>query len=253
VKFVPKKLENTAEISRGDHSWRTFIKNALSVLLTIAALYLLLGASADLVASKIPERWEADLFSWEYPDWDQQSESYLRASAMLDILISDDTLRPLPYSLAILPDSAPNAFALPGGTILLTQGLLDSVGSDSGLAFVIGHELGHHQYRHTLKRIGRSLVFQTAMAMLFGASSRSVIHTSLTLAESSHSRGQERQADEFGINLVLRYYGNDGAALEFFKDLQAAAATGEADWAAFLSSHPLTEVRLAYLRGQLEE
>jgi predicted Zn-dependent protease len=41
--------------------------------------------------------------------------------------------------------------------------------------------------------------------------------------------------------------------LEFFEDMQAGAAAGEEDWAAFLSSHPLTEVRLAYLTELLEE
>jgi len=253
VKFVPKKLEKTAEVSRGDQTWRTFIKNALAIALAIVVFYLILGGLGELAASRIPERWEADLFSWEYPDWDQESDGYLRAMSTFDRLTSDETLRELPYKLAILPDDEPNAFALPGGTILLTQGLLDSVESESGLAFVIGHELGHHQHRHTLKRVGRSLVLQTVTAMLFGASQRSVIQTSLGLAEFSHSRAQERQADEYGVQLVLGHYGNDGSTLEFFEELNRSGATSEADWAAFLSSHPLTEVRLAYLNELLEK
>ena len=59
MKFIPRELRDTADASRGDHTWTSFLKNTASVILILGFLYLLLGLVADVVAWTLPERWEA--------------------------------------------------------------------------------------------------------------------------------------------------------------------------------------------------
>ena len=167
MKFVPRRLEQTADVSRGDTSWQSFAKNALSVVIVLVLGYLALGLVAELVAWTIPDPWEARMFPvarLPHPD----SDAFARAEEILARLARQPGLRDLPYRLTLLPDSDPNAFAYLGGGVGVTRGLLDKVDSETGLATVLGHELGHHQHRHPLRQAVRSLVFQVARGILFG-------------------------------------------------------------------------------------
>ncbi len=171
-----------------------------------------------------------------------------RAEKIFQRLLGHPGLRPLPYRLFLVPISEPNAFAVPGGAVGVTQGLLDDIESEVGLALVLGHELGHHQARHPLKRTGRMLVFSVARALLFGAHDTSLVDRSLAIADSSYSRRQERQADAFGLRLVHDIYGHTEGSLEFFERIRSEHGTEEVRWAAFVRSHPLTSDRIADLR-----
>ena len=151
--------------------------------------------------------------------------------------------------LFLLPTHDQNAYAFPRGRVSVTQGLLDLVGSQAGLATVLGHELGHHQHRHSLKRLGRGLIFTLAHAVLFGGSDSSLVDASLRIAESSYSRRQERQADDFGMRLVHEVFGSTEQSLEFFEDIREGE---EPRWSAFLRSHPLPSDRITDLR-QLQQ
>ena len=248
-KFVPKPLGEAADASRGDRSWTSFLKNSISVVLILTLLYLGLGLLADLVAARIPDRWEARLFSRQPLPDDGASSELSRARNLFEGLIQAPDLRALDYSLFEIPTGRPNAEALPGGAVGLTAGLLKSVESEVGLVMVLGHELGHHQHRHSLKKMGRALLLDTAMALLFGSGGEVVTETTLSLAESSHSRGQEIEADEFALRLVFARYGHTEGSLELFELIRRENEREGSRWASFLASHPLTADRIEHLQA----
>ncbi|MEE8141650.1 MAG: M48 family metallopeptidase [Planctomycetota bacterium] len=252
MKFVPKELKETADISRGTVTWVSALKNVASVVLVLALLYLGLGLTADLLASLIPEELESSFMVWDVETPDAEDPEFQRAQAIFDRLLEQPGLRPLPYRLFLLNFSEPNAVAVPGGGVGVSPALLKLVTSETGLALVLSHELGHHQGRHTLKRLGRALLYRGTMALLFAGSGSSVVNMSLKAAHSSYSRGQEQEADEFGIRLVNRVYGHTRGALEFFEDMAAEQNGSVGRWASFLASHPFTEDRIADLQ-QLQE
>jgi len=249
--FVPGRLEKTADISRGDRSWQSFLGNTASVLIVLVLGYLALGALGELLARSIPDRWEARVFASREADaaaGDDRVPGFTRAEEIFGRLIEHEGLRALPYRLLVLPLDQPNAFALPGGEVGVTRGLLEEVDSETGLALVLAHELGHHQERHTLKRISRTLVFGLARGLLFGRSTASVTDSSLYLAESGYSRRQETAADAFGLRLVRQVYGDTCESLELFEGVLVEANTEGSDWAAFFRSHPATGSRVEELR-----
>jgi Zn-dependent protease with chaperone function len=251
MKFVPRELRDTADASRGDHSWGSFLKNSASVVLILGFLYLLLGLVADVVAWTLPESWEAgylgpSALGWAVPEVDE-SEDLARARILLDSLTEGAELRPLPYHLFLIDEPDPNAVALPGGGIGLTRGLLDRVDSDIGLATVLAHELGHHQGRHNLRLLGRAILSRMVIALLFGESGSVMAEVPLFLAESGYSRRQEAEADEFALRLVNDHFGHTRGSLEFFELVRDEFEAGTHQWGTFLSTHPLTVDRIERL------
>lgn len=253
MKFVPKQLRETADISRGDRSLRSFLLNSLSVLIVLGSLYLGLGLLADLTAEWLPERWEVRIFS-KLPEGEpEDSPRFDRASALFDALLGTAELRPLDYHLFLLDLDQPNAVAIPGGAVGITAELLERVESEIGLATVLAHELGHHQGRHNLKQLGRTLLLRSALALLFKGGGGSMAGISLTLAESSHSRHQETEADEFALRMVRDHFGHTEGSLEFFELIHEEYESDGGKWGAFLSTHPLTQDRIDHLRQMERE
>jgi predicted Zn-dependent protease len=76
------------------------------------------------------------------------------------------THRPnLPYQFAILDTSVVNAFAVPGGYVYVTRGILALMGSEAELSAVLGHELGHVNARHSVRRMSQMLIVQLGLAV----------------------------------------------------------------------------------------
>lgn len=247
MKFVPRRLNKSADASRGRPRWKDWAKGLTSVALIGYAVYLLLGLAADSVADRISEETEVEWFQWiDLGDAPHSQPGFDRAQRVFNRLCLDPELRPLPYELVFLDSVTPNAFALPGGLVAVTEGLLEMVDSEIGLAFVLAHELGHHQSRHALKRLGRTLVSRAVVALASGAGDLSALDHGLMLAGLAHTRGQEREADHFGLDLVHRVYGTTAGAFEFFEEVHAISGDGNR-FSALLHTHPLTEDRIEEL------
>ncbi|MFH2203978.1 MAG: M48 family metallopeptidase [Elusimicrobiota bacterium] len=250
MRFVPRIPRSTADLSRGIKDWPAFLKGALSIILSVAGIYLVLGWTSDITALYIPDRYEAKLFKWVAADKKKQDAPELvRARTLFQRLLVRSDLRELPYHLFLMKSKKPNAFAIPGGGVALTKGLVQEVESDAGLALVIGHELGHHQHRDALRGLGRMLLLQVAMSLCFGESRNiDAAQTILKAAEAGHSRARERRADEFGLRLAHATFGHQEGEFEFFERLVKEGKNGDSRWNAFFLSHPYMPDRIAYLK-----
>lgn len=248
MNYVPKALLETADISRGSFCIKGWLKTLLSGAIILGMLYLAVNAGVDLLVKYLPEKTETRWFSWLYQAAViQDSEGLVRVRRIFAKLLSSGTLRPLPYQLFRLDLDQPNAIAVPGGGVGITQSMLEYIKSDIGLAMVLAHELGHHQYRHGLRRYGRAVIWQTLLSMGTGGEV-SGPEVALQASIAGYSRQQEREADRFGLELVHRAYGHVNGALEFFERLHADAYVQQSRWSGLMSSHPLSSERLANLR-----
>jgi predicted Zn-dependent protease len=223
----------------------------LAVGLVIA--YVALGVVAEGVAAWLPTSWEARLPA---PEWGARrghaahAAALTRAQTTLDRLLAAGDMRPLPYRIVVIEAAAPNAFAIPGGTIGVTSDLLGRVQSERGLAMVLAHELGHHHERHTVRRLGRGLLLYVPLALVLGDS---LPILTVQLAELRYSRAQERAADDFGLRLVHRAYGETAGALEFFEQIQRDASRGGDVWRRLAGTHPPTAERIEALDALARE
>ena len=253
MRFVPRRLEQTGDISRGKPTLKSSLKYLLSVVIILGLGYFLLGLAADGMAASISEETEVNLFRWSFEDVENPTADFERAREIFEKMSGNALLRPLEYRLFLVDYPDPNAFALPGGSVGLSTGLLERLDSEIGLATVIGHELGHHQGRDCLKRIGRALVLRGVFALVFGSGDVHVVQGALDLAESSYSREQELAADAFGLRLVKETYGHTEGCLEFFEMIECEMGSRESPWSALMASHPPTKERIDALRELKKE
>ncbi len=144
----------------------------------------------------------------------------------------------------------PNAFALPGGTVVMTDAFLDQVTDQDARAGVLAHEIGHVTGRHGLRQLYRSAGI-AALAPLIAGDTGPVIEDMLLeanlLLSLTYSRASEHDADRSGIHLA-REAGYDPAGLVTFLEMVAQEEPGLPGWA---STHPATVERIANLREQI--
>jgi predicted Zn-dependent protease len=110
----------------------------------------------------------------------------------------------LAWHFAVLDDPTVNAFAMPGGYIYITRGILAHLNSEAQLAGVLGHEVGHVTHRHTAERITQQQLYGLGLgvASTFSGTVRrygDLAQQGLGLLFLKYSRDDERQADELGV------------------------------------------------------
>ena len=160
------------------------------------------------------------------------------------------------YRFHFVDMAEPNAFALPGGYVYVTRGLLALVNSEDELAGVVGHEIGHVAARHTVQKISK----QGPLAVVFGIASGitglfvplagniigGVGDLTQGLLFSPYSRSQETEADRVGQEMAAKA-GWDPAALSVFLHtlgLEVDLMSKEPRKPSFFDSHPATPDRV---------
>ncbi len=152
-----------------------------------------------------------------------------------------------------MPKIGPNAFSLPGGTILVTDQMVRSFPEPDVLAGVLGHEIVHVAEAHGLKQVYRSLGTYLLVAVIVGDVGPILDDLLLEgglLLSLSYSRDHEWEADRTGMELAARA-GYDPAALAlFFERMTAGERAAGSSW---LSTHPATGERILEIRRYAEE
>ncbi len=161
------------------------------------------------------------------------------------------THRPqLTYHFAVLDSPVVNAFAVPGGYIYVTRGILAMMNSEAELAVVLSHELGHVNARHSVRRLSKLLLVQLGLSV-GGALSETfakltgVASVGIQLLFLKYSRDDEREADFLGVQYSRSGGFNPGEMVNFFTSLQRLGDLSKgASLPGFLSTHPLTKERI---------
>jgi len=156
-----------------------------------------------------------------------------------------------PIELYVCEDDVVNAFAIPGGKIVVYQGILDAFQSWEELAAVLGHELAHVEKRHSLKQMSRKLSTYLVFSIMTSDASGVTavfLENAFTLKDMSNSRSMETEADEMGFQYLTEHSVNPQGMVDLFKALQAEQPDlGEniEKLTKIMSTHPLTEDRIA--------
>ena len=154
-----------------------------------------------------------------------------------------------PFRFRVLRGEAVNAFALPGGPVYITYGLLSLLRTDDQIAGVLGHEIGHIVLRHTAKKLAEGLRYNAvlwALQRLLGGEAAQIAQIGAALLSLKYSREQEREADRFGFELVCRAGYDPRGMIEVFQLFQRMG--GSAGALEFLQTHPNPENRVRELQ-----
>jgi predicted Zn-dependent protease len=188
---------------------------------------------------------------------DPDSEGSAAIDRIADRLTGRLKNRERSWRVQLVRDTAPGAFALPGGFLYVTRGLIDvCAGDEHELAWVIGHEMGHVVHGHAAARIASEWLGSAAAQVAAGGSGplgRWILGTGARAVSRAYSRDQELQADRFGGRLARAAGFDPHAALRVCGRLEDFESRSDAPLAEYFASHPPLPVRADALRRWLAE
>ncbi|HEU4563341.1 MAG TPA: M48 family metalloprotease [Gemmatimonadaceae bacterium] len=166
----------------------------------------------------------------------------------------------LPWTFRVVDDPTPNAFALPGGFIFVTRGMMTLMESEAELATVLGHEIGHVTARHSVQQMSRQQLAQ--LGLVLGAiiapntvgQLGNVAGQGLQLLFLKYGRDDERQADELGFRYALADGYDVREMADVFQALEREQQlTNQSPLPQWLSTHPYPEERIKAVQQRLAQ
>ena len=175
-------------------------------------------------------------------------------------LAQHSELPDLNFTFTVLNDFKVNAFALPGGYVYITRGLLAIAEDEAEVAGVLGHEIGHVTARHTAQRYSAAMATNIGLQVLGvigsiagvpgGAGQLASLGAQIAL--QSYSREQELESDMLGVRYIARAGYNPDAMTDFFHKLKARTALEDkmnnrkdsTEQSSIMATHPLTSERI---------
>jgi Zn-dependent protease with chaperone function len=224
--------------------------------------------AATQLTRQVPMAWEASLSgrllrdldaSWLKPSRlppERQAALRARFDALAAALPAD--LRRYggyapPLSLHFRRGMGANAFALPGGTIVMTDGIVALADKqqlgDEALVGVLAHEMGHVLHRHGTRLVVEQGVLNVGLGLALGDVSWLASVGGSMLTGLSYRRSHESEADCFAIARMTRTGGQAAPMADLLMAMDKGAREGErAGWTEFFSSHPATPQRAAAIK-----
>lgn len=153
-------------------------------------------------------------------------------------------------------DPTINAFALPGGKVIIQSGLIENAKSWEEVLGVLSHELAHVTQRHHLRGVITNIGLYGIIAAFFGdmsAIAGTVVNTGGELASLSNSRDFETEADEVGMKYLYQANIDPKGLIDFFQTLEKQNHSIVDKNLSFLSTHPATQDRISHLRTEFKK
>lgn len=254
---------------------KLFIQNEpypMKIIFKVTALIALLCWMISCVTNPVTGKKELMLFTEEreiaigketdqqirqhyglYPD--EEMTAYVQEVGMTMV---PHTHRPqLRYHFSILDTPVANAFAVPGGYIYITRGLMAMMNSEAELAAVLAHELGHVNARHSMRKMSQLMLIQGGL-VVGSALSETVADLSglatigIQLLFLKFSRNDERQADQLGVLYSRAGKYNPAEMVDFFQTLKGVGDLSDGQsLPGFLSTHPMYSERIENTQDML--
>lgn len=221
-----------------------------------------------MIASQIPISWEQkagdQLFSalsmqYHFVKNDSLKKEFLKVGAPLFRQVEAQGYK---IDLYFVKDPTINAFALPGGKVIVQTGLVSNAKSWEEVMGVLGHELAHVTERHHIRGIINNIGIYALIGAFFGdvtAISGTIAQVGGDLASLSNSRSFENEADERGWDYLVEGKINPNGLVTFFETLKKEHETGmdtlvhqKVDLS-FLSTHPNTQERIEHLKEKAKD
>lgn len=247
---------------------RRRLRAGLAGLAAIAAVALGAGlyvwgipALAGIAAARVPVAWEVALGETAIAQLAPPSkrcadpERQRRLDELTSALVATLPQPSYPFRVAVVDQPMVNAFATPGGFIVILRGLLDRTASAEELAGVLAHEIQHVLHRDATRAILRQASTGILLAALLGDVSGVVafgVESARTLGDLRHSREAEHEADRDGMRMLHAAAVDPDGMLAFFRGMQQQEGMTPAA-ARYLSTHPPAGDRLQALAALAAE
>lgn len=240
---------------------RNFAKFGIATVALVALVIISLPALSGLITTLIPLSYEKQLGEETLTTLDAIFEGAGKTCSepagqqalmkLTERLTGGRNLR-VPIDVRVVPVDIQNAVALPGGTILLFDGLVRNAQSPEEVAGVLAHEMGHTQFRHGMQRLIQSHALTAVVSIIApGDLGGIAADFGAIVISQSYSRDAESEADDYAIDILNAADIRPDGMAEFFE--RFAREEDDADEVSvlqYLSSHPLSVERARNIRSR---
>jgi predicted Zn-dependent protease len=163
----------------------------------------------------------------------------------------------VPFTIKVIDSEEINAFALPGGFLYVTSGLILAAQEEAELAGVMAHEVAHVAAHHAARQMTHSQMFNLASIPLIfvgggiGIAVREVVGLAVPLTLTKFSRGFEAEADYLGVEYMYQAGYDPQAFISFFERIQALEKQKPGVMAKMFADHPQTADRLRKTQSEI--
>ncbi|HMS84542.1 MAG TPA: M48 family metallopeptidase [Nitrospira sp.] len=257
---LSQPLEQAAEQVRQVRHRHRMVWGLVSGTVLAMVLGLWFGSDllVELAVDRIPVEWEQKLGESTYREFlagqsvTKDGPAVSAVTEMTQRLASQVPNNPYRFEVTVVKSDVVNAFALPGGYIVVFTGLMKKADSPDEVAGVLAHELNHVLQRHGLERIIKQLGFVAVVSIALGnppGLGGIMKQLGIELMTLKFGRAQETEADMTGLQLLYRAKINPDGMITFFQRL-AEKDEGRVEW---FSTHPMSSARADRLKAQLAE
>jgi len=186
---------------------------------------------------------------------DKTITDYVSRTGQNIVRLSD---RPeISYHFVVLQDSTPSAFAMPGGYVYVNTGLLKILDTQSQLAGVLAHEIGHIVAGHGVKQIQDGLEFNALSSLVLGGASKEstlvVVNAAVAAVLAGYNKNMEAEADTYGAMYMARTGMNPEGMAQAMDKVAKLSGDGEGFWENLDKKHIPAAKRAAGVRGEIKD
>ena len=236
---------------------------AIFLAVSAGAYFIVLPGIASYLAGKIPMEAEVELGKQFYKSFVGNSKIDKEKTKLLnDFAKRIDFETNYPLKFTVIKENQINAFALPGGNIVVFSGILEKMQSSEELAALLSHEVTHIKERHSLKGLARSLAGSIVISIMVGdmtSVGNILVSQANNIYQLDFSRAMEKQADLEGLEIMHHNELDPQGMVHLMERLSEEEKKHNMDkMPTYLNSHPLTKERVTYIKehskgGRVEE
>ena len=221
----------------------------LLVAMMVSIYFYVLPPLAAFLADQIPQEMETQLGGWMLNSFLVDSETDEELSGLVNQFARQiDFQTTYPIEVTVVKSDEVNAFAVPGGKIVVFDGILKKMKTAEVLAALLSHEVAHVEHKHSLKSISRSLAGYMFISIIFNdlnGISTILVDNANMLNNLSYSRSLESDADTRALRTLEVNKISQKGMVGLFETLNSK---GDFSYLKFLSTHPLTGERIKHAR-----
>ncbi|NOT72325.1 MAG: M48 family metallopeptidase [Hyphomicrobium sp.] len=248
----------TARAERWRHA-RPWVFGSLAAMGFVALIYAAGWSPIRSMAGVLPQSWRERLGESAVASMTEghklcASPAGVAAMEKLSLRLSKAAGASTPYKVAIYDWPLLNAFAVPGGQVVMTKGLIEKAGSPDEVAGVLAHEIGHGIELHPETGIIRAIGLAAAVELMMGGSGGALANMGLLLAQLGYTRTAEHEADLQAITLLKNAAISNKGLGDFFKRVETIEDEDKVTKTLkpfdLLRTHPPTAEREKLVRNQ---
>lgn len=227
--FARALRKSATHLTAGAERWRSarpWVLGAAAAIGLVAAIYAAGWSPIRSIAGLLPQTWRERLGESAVASMTEGhklcvTENGVKALDKLSLRLSKAAGVETPFKVAVYDWSLLNAFAVPGGQIIMTKGLIEKAGSADEVAGVLAHEMGHGIEMHPETGIIRAIGLAAAVELMMGGSGGALANMGLLLAQIGYTRTAEHEADIQALHLLKQAAIANRGLGDFFKRVEA--------------------------------